>query len=602
MTARRTRSARGAAALATVLLSAACSGDGGGAEDADRAGEPSSASDTTSEATSDADSAPSEAPDDDADVAAIESSDGPVDVTLAAVTDEEPVRGGTLRIALEADVNGLNPTTSSLSSPGQMMAGAVFDTLAAWTTDGEAVPYLAESFTSSDDLRSWTVTLRPGIVFHDGTPLNADAVITSFEAQRTSPLVGLAVQPFFPTEGAVEKIDELSVQFHLTEPHRHFPTYVTGQLGMIASPTWLAAAQADPTLNQRPVGTGPFRFDSRSEDSVTRFVRNDDWWKGDVLLDAVEFYPVPDPDGATDLLLGGEMEGVQLTNPGSIVRLTEADGIQNVLNDAGDETFAMMNTSVPPFDDIRARQALASSTPRAQYAQLIGLGVLRLATQRFIPESPYHDPALTQPGDDPDRAVELAAEYCAEHGSDTNPVTGTPACTDGKINIEYQVAGPSVIGTRTADLLVSGWSAAFEVTVTEVFQDELIQNAALGSYNAVAWRQFGSIDPAGDNIWLLCRTIGPISINWPRYCDEERDALLVQAQAEDDPAARADLYQQVEQRVNDAATYVFLTHTMWDNAFAAEVRGICGRSSPQGVALDCTQSGVAWFDSAWLAT
>ena len=541
-------------------------------------------------------------PDEDADVAAIESSDGPVDVTLAPVTDEEPVPGGTLRIALEADVNGLNPTTSSLSSPGQMMAGAVFDTLAAWTPDGDAVPYLAESFTPSDDLRSWTVTLRPGIVFHDGAPLNADAVITSFEAQRTSPLVGLAVQPFFPTEGAVEKIDDLSVRFNLTEPHRHFPTYVTGQLGMVASPIWLGAAQADPTLNQEPVGTGPFRFDSRSEDSVTRFVRNDGWWKGPVYLDAVEFYPVPDPDSATDLLLGGEMDGLQLTNPGSIVRLTEADGIQNVLDDAGDETFTMMNTSVPPFDDLRARQALAWATPRAQYAQLIGLDVLRQASQRFIPESPYFDPALTQPGDDPAQAAALAAEYCAERGGDANPVTGTTACVDGKISVEYQLAGPSVIGTRIADLLVSGWSAAFEVTVTEVFQDELIQNAALGSYNAVNWRQFGAIDPAGDNIWLLCRTIGPISINWPRYCDEERDALLVQAQAEADPAVRAQLYQQVEQRINDASTYVFLTHAMWDNAFAAEVRGICGRTSPEGVPLECSQSGVAWFDSAWLAT
>jgi peptide/nickel transport system substrate-binding protein len=602
MTARRTRSARVAAALAAVLVSAACSGGGGGGGDAKGTGEPSSVSDATSDATSDAGATPSEVPDDDADVAAIGASDGPVDVTLAPVTDEEPVSGGTLRIALEADVNGLNPTTSSLSSPGQMMAGAVFDTLAAWTTDGEAVPYLAESFTPSDDLRSWTVTLRPGIVFHDGTPVNADAVIASFEAQRTSPLVGLAVQPFFPTEGAVEKIDDLSVRFHLTEPHRHFPTYVTGQLGMVASPTWLAAAQADPTLNQQPVGTGPFRFDSRSEDSVTRFIRNDGWWKGPVYLDAVEFYPVPDPDSATDLLLGGELEGLQLTNPGSIVRLIEADGIQNVLDDAGDETFTMMNTSVPPFDDLRARQALAWATPRAQYAQLIGLDVLRQATQRFIPESPYFDPALTQPGDDPAQAAALAAEYCAEHGDDANPVTGTAACTGGKIAIEYQVAGPSVIGTRIADLLVSGWSAAFDVTVTEVFQDELIQNAALGSYNAVGWRQFGAIDPAGDNIWLLCRTIGPISINWPRYCDAERDALLVQAQAEADPVVRAQLYQQVERRINEAATYVFLTHTMWDNAFASHVRGICGRTSPDGVLLECSQSGVAWFDSAWLAT
>lgn len=525
---------------------------------------------------------------------------GPVDVTLPP-DDEQPVAGGTLRFALEAEVNGLNPTTSSLSAPGLVMAGAVFDTLAAFDVDGNAVPYLAESFTPSDDLRSWTVRLRPGITFHDGTPVDADAVITSFEAQRTSPLVGLAVQPFFPTEGAVDRVDDLTVQFNLSEPHRHFPTYVTGQLGMVASPTWLAAAADDPTLNQRPVGTGPFRFESRTEDSVTRFVRNDDWWNGEALLDAIEFYPVPDPDTATDLLFGDEIEGLHLTNPASIQRLSESEDVQNILNDAGEESFVMLNTSVPPFDDLRARQALAWATPRAQYDQLIGLDVLRQATQRFIPESPYHDPELVQVGDDPAQAALLAAEYCAERVDDVNPRTGAPTCRDGKIVIEYQYAGPSVIGTRIADLMVAGWSSVFDVEVTEVFQDDLIQNAALGAYNTVQWRQFGAVDPAADNIWLLCRTIGPISINWPRYCDEERDQLLLQAQVEADPDARAELYRQIEKMINDAATYVFLQHTMWDVAFAPDVRGVCGRTSPDGVALMCARNGVAWFDQAWFA-
>ena len=68
----------------------------------------------------------------------------------------------------------------------------------------------------------------------------------------------------------------------------------------MSSPTWLAAALADPTLNQQPVGTGPFVFDSRSPDSVTRFVRNESWWNGEVYLDAIEFSPVPDADTRAD--------------------------------------------------------------------------------------------------------------------------------------------------------------------------------------------------------------------------------------------------------------------------------------------------------------
>ena len=136
--------------------------------------------------------------------------------------------------------------------------------------------------------------------FHDGTPLNAEALQINFETQRADPLVGLAVKPFFPEEGATELLDDLTIVYNLAESNVYFPGTVSGQLGMIASPTWLAAALEDPNLNQAPVGTGPFAFESRSQDSTTKFVRNDDWWGGDVYLDAIEFIPVTDPDTRND--------------------------------------------------------------------------------------------------------------------------------------------------------------------------------------------------------------------------------------------------------------------------------------------------------------
>jgi ABC-type transport system substrate-binding protein len=94
----------------------------------------------------------------------------------------------------------------------------------------------------------------------------------------------------------------------------YFPAYFTGQLGMMGSPAWLAAAAEDPTLNQRPVGTGPFKYESRSEDSVTTLVRNEEWWGGDVYLDAIEFSPVTDATTRLDLLLNGELDGLHTTN------------------------------------------------------------------------------------------------------------------------------------------------------------------------------------------------------------------------------------------------------------------------------------------------
>lgn len=530
-----------------------------------------------------------------------EDREGDVEVTLPPEENVDPVVGGTLRYGLEADVNGINPTASSLSSPGLMMGNAVFDNLAAQTPDGDWVPYLAESFTPNDDLTQWTMKLREGITFHDGTPLNAEAVQVNFEAQRAHPLVGLAVKPYFPEEGALTIVDDLTVTFNLLDPNALFPTSLAGQLGMVASPTWLAAALEDGSLNQAPVGTGPFMFDSRSEDSVTRFVRNESWWNGDVYLDAVEFYPVPDGDTRTDLLLGGELDALQTTNQASILDLTDADGIQNVLTDAAEESFAMMNSSIPPFDDIRARQALTLATPVDLYNELIALGVNRPADQMFTPDSPFYNPDVVQEHDDPEGALALVAEYCAERGGDENPLLGTTSCTDGKINVELQWSGPSVVQTRIAELFDEAWSeAGFNVTFDELLQDEHILQTAIGQYNVNTWRQFGAANPANDNVWLMCRNIGAISLNWPRFCDPERDALLLEIMATADEAERVPLLQELVAKINQDYLYVFFNHTLWDNAFAENVRGVCQRTAPDGTELECESNGRTWFSSVWM--
>ncbi len=183
-----------AASTIAVFVAASCGGgsDGGSAED-------------TPDATSGPveDTATTVAPNGEV-ATTVESTTLPTDAVVATIAPEEPadpVPGGTLRYGLEADVDGLNPTTSALSAPGLMMSNAVFDTLAANDTEGNAVPYLAESFTPSADFKDWTIKLRPGIKFHDGTDMNSDAVVKAFEAQRNDPLVGLAVRPFFPETG-----------------------------------------------------------------------------------------------------------------------------------------------------------------------------------------------------------------------------------------------------------------------------------------------------------------------------------------------------------------------------------------------------------------
>ena len=293
----------------------------------------------------------------------------------------EPVFGGTLRYALEAETDGINPTVNRLAVSGHQMALSVFDTLVSVTDDPCGcvfVPVLAESWTHSDDYMTWDFKIREGVKFHDGTSLTAEAVVFAVERQLADFLISLALKPLFTPENGVELVDDMTVRFNLKRSHVDFPVYMAGQLGYVPSLEYMKAAIDDPTLNQAPVGTGPFMFDSREQDYMTRFVRNPDWWQGDVYLDAIEFYIYTDTVLAADALAVGDVDAVHSSNLDAILALREVEGAQIYETDDAEETFGMLNASKAPFDDIRARQALALSVAKDDYLEFIGQGILRM--------------------------------------------------------------------------------------------------------------------------------------------------------------------------------------------------------------------------------
>jgi peptide/nickel transport system substrate-binding protein len=574
--------------LALAMIASAC---GGGSDAADTV----SGGDATEAETSDgggADDEPAdEQPADD------EPADQPAEtedtVELVEVDEsEDPVFGGTLRYALEADVDGLNPVSSALSAPGLLMGVAVFDTLAVFDDADQWQPYLAESFTPNNDFTVWTMKLRAGVSFHDGTPLNAAAIAVNFGTVLKDPLVGLAVRPFYNLDNPIEIVDDLTVRFNLSGANASWPTSQTSQLGMVASPAWLEAALLDPTLNQAPVGTGPFVFESRSEDSVTRMVRNETWWNGDVYLDAVEFVTVTDPDTRNDLLFQGEIQALQTTNAASVDDLRNEEGLQNLIDDSGDESFIMVNSAGTPFDDIRARKALTFATPRQNYIDLIGLGIQQPADQMFTPASPYYNADVQQEADQPELVADLVASYCGEFPDN---------CTDGKIDMEFQWSGPSVVQTRIAELLDEGWSVGFNVKFQELPQDAHIQEVAFGVFDVVSWRQFGAANPADDRVWIECATIGGLSLNWPRFCDEDRDAILNELALATTVEARQPLLAELSEKIQQDYLYVFMLHTLWDHSFAENVRGMCGHKTPSGDDMRCVLNGRTWLSNVWLA-
>ena len=507
----------------------------------------------------------------------------------------EPRFGGTLRVAVEAESDGLNPAANNFAVSAYVMAFPIFDPLAYWDISGRWIPYLAESFTKVDDGSAWRMRLREGVRFHDGTALDADDVIATFEAQLADPVVSLAVIHLYERDEPIVRIDDLTVEYQLARPFAAFPRQLTNQLGMVLPSEWLDLAYEDPTLNQMPVGQGPFMLESRVQDTKTVLVRNPDYWAAgtvDVYLDRIEVYPITDSAIAASRLVAGELDMMITDNPDAILELREAGEVRTVENLRSGEHFAMLNTSEAPFDDIRARQALTFLTDRDAYVALIRQHTAPPADTMFHPDLIWHDPEIEQPTNMGERAAPLVEAYCAD---------SPDHCSGGRINMELQHSGPSVIQTRIADLLVDSWAQHFNVTVQELLQDNHITEVALGQYDAVTWRQFGEVDPDNDVVWLECASVSFISLNWTRYCDPERDALMYEQRGIDDLDRRAEIWREIQLMVRDAYTHIFFNHANWTIGVRDTVQNVCGQTAPgDGTGLFCNNQGRAQLHQVWL--
>src|SRR5271166_676026 len=114
---------------------------------------------------------------------------------LNGISKGKPRRGGTVVIGCNAEEQGFNPTTGRFDNTGFLYARAVFDPLMITSATGQPLPYLAESVTPNAEYTVWTVTLRPGLKFHDGTPCDGAALLQNIDAYVKSPLTGIALAP-----------------------------------------------------------------------------------------------------------------------------------------------------------------------------------------------------------------------------------------------------------------------------------------------------------------------------------------------------------------------------------------------------------------------
>jgi len=487
----------------------------------------------------------------------------------------EVTPGGSLIFAVEAETDGWDPTINRWAVSGHQIGQAIFDQLATFNEDGEAVPYLAESFDHNDDYTEWTITLRDGITFHDGTDLTAAAVKENLERHMASPLTAPAVRPI----ESVDQVDELTAQVNLSSSWAAFPVVLASQIGYVVAPSEFAAGEDG---RRNPVGTGPFRFAEWVPDNHLTVEKNEDYWRQDSegrqlpYLNEVEFQPITESQQRVSSLQAGDISMFHTTDPDSILAVRElADSDEAQIKEdgaVGEESFIMLNNQSPPLDNPDVRRALALATDRESYAQVIDKGIRPVAQSPFIDGSPWYsqEAADAYPDFDQEAAKALVEEIEAENG----PIKITLGLT------------PSNTNREATQFLGELWKAAgIEVTFKETEQAQFISDALTGDYQANLWRQFGATDPDGEYVWWDIKNANPdagLALNFARIEDQALTDAMDEGRAGSTFDERKAAYDEAQMRLNEVIPYVWLDHTLWAIAADTSVRNIGTTTLPDG--------------------
>ncbi|MHB1712011.1 MAG: ABC transporter substrate-binding protein, partial [Acidimicrobiales bacterium] len=301
------------------------------------------------------------------------------------VSTASPQRGGSAVIGTAAEIDGFFPPSSHWDNNGFLYANTVYDPLTALAADGTVKPYLAESIIPNSTYTAWTLTLRPGITFHDGSPLDSRVVKNNFDALKASPLTGTALKPLT----SVTVSDPMTVVYHFDEPFVTLPASLSTQVGYVVGQAMLDAAVSSPSKAPHPVGTGPFIYSQWLPNSHFTATRNPHYWRsGYPYLDSVTYRPIPDTTQREATLRTGGVDLIVSSQPETVDLFTGQSGYQVVDSlsiPLGEPSmqFIMLNCLAAPTNDLRVRQALAKATDQAQVIKLFGGGLTKLADGLF---------------------------------------------------------------------------------------------------------------------------------------------------------------------------------------------------------------------------
>lgn len=471
-----------------------------------------------------------------------------------------------LRIAVGIDADTLDPagqTTTTISN----MVDYFFETLVDYDAEkNEFVPRLATRWQISRDGLVHTFTLRRGVTFHDGTPMNAAAVKFTLD-RLLDPRVRVAIRFLYTPIKTADVVDDLTVRVTLSKPTPSFLGNLSTTQAAIVSPAAVARAGDRWTVAPMGGGTGAYIFKEwRRGDSILA-ERNPNYWGQKPVFEEVLFRAVPDAGTRLAQLLAGDVHMAMLPPAPDVKALRKNPRVTVVEAPSDRVIFLIMNTQWGPFKDPRVRQAMNYAVNKKAILASI-LFDLGTPVDSPCPSMMFGYNKVQEGGYpfNPIKAKQLLAEAGYKDGFEVNFLSPT-----GRYIQDFQMAQAVTAQLRNVNVRVNvstmDWPT-YVGTITQPIDRTRVQMIVLGwawpvlDCDGVLYGQFHSSQaPPGG--------LAPSFYKNPKV-----DEMLDRARSEIDPAKRKEIYKEAQAIIWNDAPWVFLWSQKWYVATAKNLERV----------------------------
>jgi peptide/nickel transport system substrate-binding protein len=380
-----------------------------------------------------------------------------------------------------------------------------------------------------------------------------------------------------------------------------FDVVLTSQFGLIASPTWLKAVDADPTKASQPIGTGPFTVQSFAPHDALVVVKNPKYWRKDAdgvqlpYLDKITFKVIEDSKTAEAALRNGDTDMFSDSSAVLIADFKDDTSFSSVVQkDFSETNYLLIDTNKPgPYQDARVRCALSKAIDRQEIIDLTQAGTLQVANGLFSPGQEGH---LDDNGFNTDQDIEGAKALIADYQKDhPGPVQVTYGHTPDRIN------------AQRADLIKGYWAAiGVDTTVEVIPQEQFVSNVIFGADNFFIYdfRLHAGVTVDQQNFWWNSRNSADdgkgLSLNFSRIKDPIVDQNLAIARSDPDAAKRKAAAEAVNRQMAKECYQIPYSYTEWGTYSKPTIHGLGEATTPDGTTIRDGSDFGGWFSTPTL--